>query len=230
MELYISSSIKNKILSMLICVMSCLSRALMDVTEKYLFDYDYINIFSMLVYEGLIGIICFIVFFFNNKNYQNEGKNILKDMSKFNWSLISFILLSLLYIIISGFKNAYRVKTNKYYSPMSRALFESTLDPFLFLYNFLTQNNKENKGIWIYFSLVVFILSVIAFFSLVYNDFIILYCCGLEYNTYTEINKRINSDNKIQRKNTEYSIMDETLSEESEEEKTEEKHVMKNLK
>ena len=36
MELYISSSIKNKILSMLICVMSCLSRALMDVTEKYL--------------------------------------------------------------------------------------------------------------------------------------------------------------------------------------------------
>ena len=113
---------------------------------------------------------------------------------------------------------------------MSRALFESTLDPFLFLYNFLTQNNKENKGIWIYFSLVVFILSVIAFFSLVYNDFIILYCCGLEYNTYTEINKRINSDNKIQRKNTEYSIMDETLSEESEEEKTEEKHVMKNLK
>ena len=230
MELYISSSIKNKILSMLICVMSCLSRALMDVTEKYLFDYDYINIFSMLVYEGLIGIICFIVFFFNNKNYQNEGKNILKDMSKFNWSLISFILLSLLYTIISGFKNAYRVKTNKYYSPMSRALFESTLDPFLFLYNFLTQNNKENKGIWIYFSLVVFSLSVIAFFSLVYNDFIILYCCGLEYNTYTEINKRINSDNKIQRKNTEYSIMDETLSEESEEEKTEEKHVMKNLK
>ena len=230
MELYISSSIKNKILSMLICVMSCFSRALMDVTEKYLFDYDYINIFSMLVYEGLIGIICFIVFFFNNKNYQNEGKNILKDMSKFNWSLISFILLSLLYTIISGFKNAYRVKTNKYYSPMSRALFESTLDPFLFLYNFLTQNNKENKGIWIYFSLVVFSLSVIAFFSLVYNDFIILYCCGLEYNTYTEINKRINSDNKIQRKNTEYSIMDETLSEESEEEKTEEKHVMKNLK
>ena len=207
MELYISSSIKNKILSMLICVMSCLSRALMDVTEKYLFDYDYINIFSMLVYEGLIGIICFIVFFFNNKNYQNEGKNILKDMSKFNWSLISFILLSLLYTIISGFKNAYRVKTNKYYSPMSRALFESTLDPFLFLYNFLTQNNKENKGIWIYFSLVVFSLSVIAFFSLVYNDFIILYCCGLEYNTYKGINSRIESES-VQRNESIDSFLD----------------------
>ena len=230
MELVITSNIKNKILAILICVMSCLSRAFLDVTEKYLFDFDYINILSMLIYEGVIGLVFFVIFFSTNSAYQKQGLNILKDMSELGWPFISFLLLIILYTIISGFRNAYRVTTNKYYSPMSRALFESTLDPFLFLYNFLTQNNKENKGIWIYFSLVVFSLSVIAFFSLVYNDFIILYCCGLEYNTYTEINKRINSDNKIQRKNTEYSIMDETLSEESEEEKTEEKHVMKNLK
>ena len=230
MELVITSNIKNKILSILICVMSCLSRAFLDVTEKYLFDFDYINVLSMLIYEGVIGLVFFVIFFSTNSAYQKQGLNILKDMSELGWPFISFLLLIILYTIISGFRNAYRVTTNKYYSPMSRALFESTLDPFLFLYNFLTQNNKENKGIWIYFSLVVFSLSVIAFFSLVYNDFIILYCCGLEYNTYTEINKRINSDNKIQRKNTEYSIMDETLSEESEEEKTEEKHVMKNLK
>jgi len=90
-----------------------------------------------------------------------------------------------------------RVKTNKYYSPMSRALFESTLDPFLFIYNFLTQNNNEaiKQLKWIYFSLVVFSLTVISFFSLVYNDFIILYCCGLEHNTYIEIDLRLNLDN-----------------------------------
>ena len=29
-----------------------------------------------------------------------------------------------------------------------------------------------------------------SFFSLVYNDFIVLYCCGLERNTYREIRKR----------------------------------------
>ena len=48
---------------------------------------------------------------------------------------------------------------------------------------------------WIYFSLVVFSLTVISFFSLVYNDFIILYCCGLEHYTYIEIDRRLNLDN-----------------------------------
>ena len=80
---------------------------------------------------------------------------------------------------------------------MSRALFESTLDPFVFIYNFLTQNtDNQLKGKWIYFSLVLFSLTVIAFFSLVYNDFIIFYCCGLEHNTYSEINHRLSLDRK----------------------------------
>ena len=213
-ELIIASNKKNKILSMLIVIMSCLSRAFLDVTEKYLFDYNYINILSMLIYEGLIGIFLFIIFFIVNKSYQTEGRNILIDMSHFNWQLISFILLIILYTVISGFRNAYRVTTNKYYSPMSRALFESTLDPFLFLYNFLTfYSYDEGSKKWIYFSTVLFCLLVIAFFSLVYNDFIIFYCYGLEYNTYSEINRRINLDN-ARRLESEDSVIDRNISEE----------------
>ena len=213
-ELIIASNKKNKILSMLIVIISCLSRAFLDVTEKYLFDYNYINILSMLIYEGLIGIFLFIIFFIVNKSYQNQGKNILIDMSHFNWQLITFILLIILYTVISGFRNAYRVTTNKYYSPMSRALFESTLDPFLFLYNFLTfYSYDEGSKKWIYFSTVLFCLLVIAFFSLVYNDFIIFYCYGLEYNTYSEINRRINLDN-ARRLESEDSVIDRNISEE----------------
>ena len=213
-ELIMASSLKNKLLSMLIVIMSCLSRAFLDVTEKYLFDYNYINILSMLIYEGLIGIFLFIIFFIVNKSYQNQGKNILIDMSHFNWQLITFILLIILYTVISGFRNAYRVTTNKYYSPMSRALFESTLDPFLFLYNFLTfYSYDEGSKKWIYFSIVLFCLLVIAFFSLVYNDFIIFYCYGLEYNTYSEINPRINLDN-ARRLESEDSVIDRNISEE----------------
>ena len=213
-ELIIASNKKNKILSMLIVIMSCLSRAFLDVTEKYLFDYNYINILSMLIYEGLIGIFLFIIFFIVNKSYQNQGKNILIEMSHFNWQLITFILLIILYTVISGFRNAYRVTTNKYYSPMSRALFESTLDPFLFLYNFLTfYSYDEGSKKWIYFSTVLFCLLVIAFFSLVYNDFIIFYCYGLEYNTYSEINRRINLDN-ARRLESEDSVIDRNISEE----------------
>ena len=193
LEIFISSNILNKILAMLICTVSCLFRSFLDVTEKYLFDFDYINIFLMLIYEGIIGMVFYTSFFLTNKTYKKEGINLLNDISEFDWNFISFIILILFYIIISGLRNAYRVATNKYYSPMARALFESTLDPLLFLYNFFTFSDKDDyEGYYVYFSIVIISLTVIAFFSLVYNDFIILYCCGLEYNTYSEINKRIN--------------------------------------
>ena len=202
LEMYFSFSPQYKALSIAVCIISCLFRAFLDVTEKYLFDFDYINILSMLIYEGLISLFFFIIYFIANKRSQDQGRNILKDMSNLNWSLATFILLSLAYIVVSGFRNAYRVTTNKFYSPMSRALFESTLDPVIFLYNFFILRTYDGNSIkWIYFSVILFSLLVIAFFSLVYNDFIILNCCGLAYNTYTGINSRLEDDN-IERKDT----------------------------
>ena len=225
LELCFSSTPNYKALSILIVIMSCSSRAFLDVTEKYLFDYDYINILSMLIYEGLIGVFFFIIYFIVNKAYQDQGRNILRDMSHFDWKLITFILLIIIYIIISGFRNAYRVTTNKFYSPMSRALFESTLDPFLFIYNFFTFKLFEGNSIkWIYFGVVLFSLLVIAFFSLVYNDFIVLNCYGLSYNTYNAINNRLNSDN-IERNDTVIDISNTISTEGSNEEKYEMKVI-----
>ena len=201
-EFIITSSWEYKLLSIIFVILSCSSRAFLDVTEKYLFEYDYINILAMLIYEGLIGVFFFIIYFIANKEYQNQGKNIIKDMSYFDWKLVTFILLIILYTIISGFRNAYRVTTNKFYSPMSRALFESTLDPFLFIYNFFTfKTYEESRVKWFFFSFILFSLLLIAFFSLIYNDFLVLNCCGLDYNTYSGINSRLGDDN-IERKDT----------------------------
>ena len=61
LEFVITSSWEKKIISIIFVILSCLSRAFLDATEKYLFDYDYINILSMLIYEGSIGI--FFLFF-----------------------------------------------------------------------------------------------------------------------------------------------------------------------
>ena len=199
-EFYISINIPYKIFALFFSSMSCLFRSFLDVSEKYLFDYNYVNILKMMIYEGLIGLFLYLIYFFSNKSYQNHGIYFINDIKGFDWDLISFLLLIILYLIISGFRNAYRVTTNKYYSPMSRALFESTLDPLLFLYNTLTFNKKDEYiGYWIYFSFVMICLIIIAFFSLVYNDFIILYCCGLQHDTYSEITSRLYSQehNKI---------------------------------
>ena len=133
-ELYISTNILYKILAFLISSTSCLFRSFLDVSEKYLLDFEFVDIIKILIYEGLIGVFFYIFYFISNKAYLIHAKNILNQMSEFNWSFASFILLIIIYIFISGFRNAYRVTTNKYYSPMSRALFESTLDPLLFLY------------------------------------------------------------------------------------------------
>ena len=196
-ELYVSEDILGKFLTLLYCLGSCLFRSFLDVIEKYLFDFNYINILKILIYEGLIGLlfyVIYVIYLLLYNPYQSHGKEIIKDMSELDHRFISFIILVIIYIIISGFRNAYRVTTNKYYSPMSRALIESTLDPLLLLYNFFTTDEKnEYKNYWAYFSLILICLIAISFFSLVYNDFVILKFCGLQYNTYSEITNRLYS-------------------------------------
>ena len=191
-ELYISNQILSKIAVLSICIISNLFRSFLDVTEKYLFEFNYINIFLMMTYEGLTGLFFDIIAILSGNSFKNEGNNLLNSLSKSGLEVFIFIVLIIFYIVISGFKNAYRVTTNKYYSPISRALIESTIDPFLFLYISLTSDKKDEFELfWTHFSIVFFCLMIISLFSLVYNDFIILYCCGLEYNTYSEIINRL---------------------------------------
>ena len=75
---------------------------------------------------------------------------------------------------------------------MARTLIESTIDPFMFIANNLKERG-ERIGHWFYFSSVLFCLTIIAFFALVYNDLIVLNCCGLEYDTYYGIMSRLGS-------------------------------------
>ena len=193
LEFYFSESLYNIFIAILICTVSCLFRSFLDASEKYLFDFNYIEILKIVIYEGSISLFLCIIYFLTNKKYKKQAKNLFNDMSEFDWSFIYFIFLIIIYLIISGLRNAYRVATNKYYSPMSRALIESSIDPLLFIYNYLTIVGKESEGFWIYFGFVTFCLTVISIFSLIYNDLIVLYCCGFEYDTYYEINKRLDS-------------------------------------
>ena len=76
---------------------------------------------------------------------------------------------------------------------MTRALAESIIDPFDFIYLFI-KNEIIKEGINLYYFIAIAVsLFVISFLSFVYNDFIVLYCFGLEYNTHLEIQKKSNS-------------------------------------
>ena len=96
------------------------------------------------------------------------------------------LLFLLIYAILSGFKNIYRRYTVKQYSPMSRALSESLLDPlFIIIGAFLKNNNN------ILYLIIVFLFAIIIIIcNCVYNEVFIVYCCGLEKDTFIEIRKR----------------------------------------
>jgi drug/metabolite transporter (DMT)-like permease len=179
-------------------IFSCFSRAFLDTIEKYLFEFDYLNPYKVLMIEGLIGCLFLPILFFMDKTYED-----FKEFSeKKVYQLIILIICLLIYSGLSLFKNIFRVLTIKFYSPMTRALAESIIDPFDFIYLVLKEIIVKNEVNYHYIAISI-ALCVISFLSFVYNDFIVLYCFGLEYNTHLEIQNRA-----ILYENIDGSIMD----------------------
>ena len=182
------NEITEKLINLGFTLISCTSRALFDTTEKYLLDYNFIDPFLLLLLEG---IICFGLMFsciLIDHNFKIEFEELM-NISKKKYLLIGLFII---YAIFSGMKNIYRIITNKFYSPMTRALAESILDPIFTIYYFFFEirDEKFTSKFWIYF-VINFICSIImALCSSIYNEFIILYYCGLEYETFFEIRKR----------------------------------------
>ena len=104
------------------------------------------------------------------------------------------ILLLIFYMILSGLKNLFRVQTTKIFSPITTTFIDYILNPiYLTIYfaineDFLTKRKKNYAHFFINFFLALFII----FFCLIYNEFIIIYYCGLERDTYLEISNRGN--------------------------------------
>ena len=154
-----------------------------------MFDFDFLRPYAILIFEGLIGSIFNPMFLLIDDESYEDFKEINELSNKKKPQFILLIILFIFFLIISSLKNMYRVLTVQYYSPMTRALAESILDPFILLYHFFL--NEKNLNNYVYFSLIIFCLAINALCSLIYNDFIVLYCCGMEHNTYLEINNRL---------------------------------------
>lgn len=165
-----------------------------DVIEKYLLEYNFINAFKMLMIEGIFG--CAITFiYWLCEDSLNEIKDIYEqDTLRFILLIICFALFAFL----SAGRNAYRVLTNKLYSPMTRTLTDSILDPFLIIFYFFgekdfTIGNDQN----LFYFIINLILSIIInFWGCVYNEIIVLFFYGLEYNTHLVVSDRASMNHK----------------------------------
>ena len=160
-----------------------------DSIEKYLFEYNYMNPFVVLMYEGLFGFLLTFFFFFLPEYFQDVNK-IYKNKDK-NFAL--FIFLLIVYMILSGLKNIFRVVTIKIYSPMAKMLTDYIINPLYFAYYcFVFNDFKDKKKILNvgYITLNCIVAFIISFFGCVYDEFIILFCCKLEHDTHHQISKR----------------------------------------
>ena len=80
---------------------------------------------------------------------------------------------------------------NKLYSPMVLTISDFILNPIQIIINYFEGDFKSSNGQNIIYFLVNLILNCLtAFSTCVYNEFIILFFCGLEYDTHYKISER----------------------------------------
>ena len=162
---------------------------LMESIEKYLFEYNGLNPFLVLMFEGIFGFILSFIYCIFNSSF-NE---IIKfQQNKSNSEFIILILALLLYLLLSGGKNSFRVLTTKIFSPITTTFFEYILNPFYIIYYFFSGNDfiSYGKRNTVYFIINLIASVIMTFCGGVYNDFLILFCCGLERDTYKQITAR----------------------------------------
>ena len=160
----------------------------MNITDKYLLEFDSYDPFLLLGFEGLFGCIFSLSSFF----FENPFPDIKKIYDKESaYSFFLFILLLFLFYLFGAFRNSFRIMTNKLYSPMELTLSDYFLNPIFIIISYITGDFKTKDGQSTIYFIINLILSIIASFStLIYNEFMVLFFCGLEYNTYDQIAKR----------------------------------------
>ena len=170
--------------------------SMLDSVEKYLFEYNHLNSYLCLLLEGLFGFILSFIHGLFHSPFEEiiEFKNI-NSTSEF--TILIFLLI--LYLALSGLKNAFRVATTKIYSPMTTTFVEYILNPFYLIYYFCSDNDfitNGNKN-YAYFFINLIISLILSFFGFVFNEFIILFCCELEIDTHSQIVTRSIKEEEI---------------------------------
>ena len=187
----------ENVLIFFLCILSRLVSQIffcyVDIIEKYLFEYDYVNPYQMLMLEGIFGTILTIIFFIIYNPFKGIYESYSDSNEKIRFVLV-LIFYNILFFVLSGIKNIYRVMTNKVYNPTTKNLADVVFDPILLIiyYYYKTDyEDKDKRGLIFALNLIISIIMV--FSCCVYNEFFVLFCCDLEHNTHRQISSRSSS-------------------------------------
>ena len=167
--------------------------AFTDIIEKYLLEFDFMDPFLTLLIESIFGFIFIAIFSFGNNPFEDVIRLFVEnDVGNF----IFLIILLVLYFVFSAGTNVYKILVNGLYSPMVKTLAVYILNPFLFIYYFVTETDfmTGNNRNYFYFIISIILALIISFFGCVFNEVIVLFCCGLAHETHFSIKKRATED------------------------------------
>jgi len=121
------------------------------------------------------------------------GKEPFKDIiylyeTNTTGNFILLIVLLFFYFLLTILVNAYKIYCNVIYSPMARTLIDYLMNPFFIIYYYFTGKDFNNN--YLYFIISEIISIVEDLFGGIYNEYIILFLCGMEYETKDMIAKR----------------------------------------
>lgn len=191
----------ENVLIFFLCILSRLVSQIffcyVDIIEKYLFEYDYVNPYQMLMLEGIFGTILTIIFFIIYNPFKGISESYSESKTKIGFVLV-LIFYNILFFVLSGIKNIYRVMTNKVYNPTTKNLADVVFDPILLIIFYYYKNDYKDKDKKIdkrglIFALNLIISIIMVFSCCVYNEFFVLFCCDLEHNTHRQISSRSTS-------------------------------------
>ena len=109
-------------------------KAIFDIIEKYVAEHNNINYFKILSIEGFFGFCITIIYSFVDYSYIFQLKKIYYEKS--GSMLALFIFLLIIYIVLCGLRNVYRVIINRIYNPMTRTLSDYFLNPLFIIVNY----------------------------------------------------------------------------------------------
>jgi len=110
------------IFSLILVIFSLSFVSFIDVIERYLIEFDFVNQYKILSSEGFIGITMSLIL----SNVQNKGRptfvliKTFKELDSGKSILMIFFLI--LYFILSAGINIYKIICNVVYTPMSKSL------------------------------------------------------------------------------------------------------------
>ena len=165
----------NLLYAYLLTMISLIFITFTDTIEKYLTEFNFLN---------LVTIYSF------GQNPFLEIKNVYDNDTTGNFILLIFLLF--LYFVFSAGTNVYKLLSNVYYTPMAKSIAIYILNPILLIYSYFYENDFqiEGKSNIIYLIVNIILSIIIGFFGFVYNEFLVLFCCGLEFETHLVISKR----------------------------------------